>query len=349
MNLFEATHILQSVGYNVKKQENTLVESACKLLESVIAQLPELNEMSQSRAAKADSAEAKELEKVMASMDSKKSRPGNGSMSQVDKYLAAYDALKAKEDELSAFDRQTLKNFENDGYKEACENDDITLLSKTEKGHGASSAKGGDFKSAFATGNVKRCLDVLVNRIRSGFATQEAKDATLAALQDVSEMEGAEAYASRITAAINKLSEMDLGGRRRVSGNTYVIEAGPKAKFVKAILMKNGIKGVEPDEDGVFTFATSPARGAAITAILEPKGIDVFEQEREVKNAKISKSYRILDLESDLETAEIVLDEIGAEVDPETGIFTLVGTDKQITKTIEQLIEYGVEPEEILD
>lgn len=345
MNLFEATHILQSVGYDVKKQENTLAESACKLLESVIAQLPTINEMSKSRADKADSPEAKELEQVMASMDSKKSRPGNGTMSQVAKYLAAYDALKAKEDELSDFDLQTLKNFENDGYKDACENDDITLLVKTDKGHGASAAKGGDFKSAFAEGNVKRCLDVIVNRIRSGFATQAAKDATLTALEAVSELPGAEAFSTRIAAAMDKLSKLELGGRARATGNTYTINAGAKAKFVNAILKKNGIKDAIADEDGVFTITTSPARGAAITAALEPKGIEVIEQERQFKNPKSTKSFRIIDID-DLDAAEVALEDEDTSIDAETGVFTVTGTEHQISKLLDKLNEFGVEVED---
>lgn len=346
MNLSEATHILQSVGYNVKKQESTLVESACNLLESVIAQLPTLNEMSKARADKADSAEAKELEQVMASMDSKKSRPGNGTMANVAKYLAAYDALKKKEGELSDFDLQTLKNFENDGYLEACENDDITLLAKTDKGHGASAAKGGDFKTAFANGDVKRCLEVLTNRIRSGFATQAAKDATMDALDAVSELPGAEAFGARIQAAMDKLGMIELGGRARATGNTYTIDAGPKAKFVSVILKKNGIKDAVADENGVFTIVTSPARGAAITAALEDKGIDVVAAERQFKNPKTTKTFKLVD-DSDLDSAEVALEGTDTVIDPETGTFSITGTEKQIAKLLANFEDFGIDVEEV--
>ena len=296
--------------------------------------------------------EGKALLKVKKSMDSKKSRPGNDpSMAGAAKYVKAYEDLKAIEDTLDPVDNRddldVLRAFENDGYLEAAENDDITLIQKKDKGHGANAAKGGDFKTAFSNGDVKRCLEVLKNRIRSGFATQEAKDATLDALMAVSEMDGAEPYAPKISAAIQALQDADLGVRHRVSGNTYVIHAGKRAKAAKAVLIGSGITNAIIDDEGNVTFNAAAGKAEAVMDKLIGRGFDdIDEQTHEVKNPKTDRTFKLVDLD-ELETAEIALEEEGIEIDPASGVFTINGTEKQVAKVINKLQDlYGLEIEE---
>lgn len=350
MNLFEAKHILQSVGYTVNKDT---AGEACALLESAIRRLPGkmLSEMSAARAAKADTPEAKRLEQDMASIDSKKSNYENGkakepTMANADKFIADYEALSAIADELSARDAETLAIFANDGYLDACEQNDATLVKKTNKGNGA--GEGGNFGTAMENGDVKRALTVILNRIRSGFASEEAKQRALDALDAIAEMDGAEAVADRIEAARAKLGGLELGARARRAADTYtaLYDEGIKPGVLRAILTKCGVKEAPTidEENMAITFAAPAGVAAKVTEVLAQRyGMEVTKNERVAASGAGATETRTI-IVDDTDVAEVALEggkvtyEIGAD-----GEITLTGTTKQIDKAIAEIEAVGAE------
>lgn len=352
MNLFEAKHILQSVGYTVNKD---YAGEACAILESAVRKLSKsgmLSEMSKARADKAETPEAKRLEQDMASIDSKKSNYENGKaksaeMANAGSYIADYEELKAIEDTLSARDAETLRIFEDDGYLAACENNDATLVKKTDKGNGA--GEGGNFAAALANGDVKRALTVIMNRIRSGFASDDAKERCLAALDQIAEMDGAEVVMDKIESAREKLGALELGARARRAADTYtaIYDENVKLGVLKALLVKAGVKEapIVDEENMSITFAASPTVAAKATEILASRfGMEVTKNERQSAAAAAKETKTII--VDDPEIAEVGLDDdefAGKYTFGEDGEITLTGTAKQIAKMIAAIEGVGGE------
>ena len=355
MNLFEAKHILQSVGYSVNKD---YVGEACALLESAIRRLPGkmISEMSKARADKAKSMKVAHadlvarVEQDMASIDSKKSNFETGKaktsqMANAGEYLSNFELLNDVADELDAFGLETLNNFKNDGYLAACEENDATLVKKADKGNGA--GDGGNYATAIANGDVKRALTVILNRIRSGFASEEAKQRALAALDEIAAMDGAESVIARIDSAREKLGALELGARARRAADTYTatLVDGINPKLVVAMIKKAGIgdDAITMGEDSV-TFAAPAGKAAKATELLAARGIEVAKNERVAAAGGAGAQETQTIIVDDVEIAEVGLEDVKINYTiGEDGEITLTGTAKQIAKAIAEIEAVGAE------
>lgn len=347
MNLFEAKTILQSIGYTVKKP--TVLDEVAAILESAKNDL--LTEMAMN-APKTE--EGKALLRAKKSMDSKKSRPGaSGSMANAQAYINAYNALKAKEDEIDGDDLDILKAFEDDGYLEAAENDDISLIQKKNKGNGARADKGGNFAQAYEAGNVERCVDCLLNSCRSGSTSDAGIEALRNRLELVRGMKGAEAakIAGKIAQCEMKIGAMSAGEvapRRRNQGSATIdlsaYEGNPA--LVKAILAKAGVNAtLAEDGSSISIVGTSNAIAKASEALAaHPKTadlvVDVAAKEPVNRSQRETKVFAVEDTDI-AEVALTDLSEVTYEIDAESKQVSITGTPKWIAKAVETIQGLG--------
>lgn len=355
MNLFEAKHILQSVGYTVNKDHS---DQICAILESIsrkVSRTDMLSEMSAARAAKAETKQAKRLEQDMSSIDSKKSNYLNGNatspqMTNAGSYIADYEALKAIEDTLSARDAETLRIFVDDKYLEACEENDATLVKKTDKGHGA--GEKGNLRTAMEAGNIKRALETIKNRIRSGKAKgwgEAAKNSVINDLNALLGMPGAEEFEDQINTCLELADGQATGGVKRRDADTYTAfyDENVKVGVLKALLIKAGVKEapIVDEENMSITFSASPTVAAKATEILASRyGMEVTKNERQSAAAAAKETKTII--VDDPEIAEVGLDDdefAGKYTFGEDGEITLTGTAKQIAKMIAAIEGVGGE------
>lgn len=364
MNLFEAKHVLQKVGYTVAKDYDA---EACTLIESAIHSIARheakrrmfrhgsrfINEMA---ARRADSELAAAVERDIASIDSKRSNYNNGrakspSMGNCGLYLKHFDALKAAEDTLSDRDLHTLDRFERDGYLAACENDDISLVKKVNNMHG--SKNGRDIFGDIEAGDVKEALKKIKNSIRSG-GSEIARKNIIAKIDKILSMEKIDdTTAQYLQAAREKLEAGEFASKRlRTNNDSYTITV-PKKKnpaFVLRVLRGNGVEGMT-NEDGTITFATTEGKANKIIAGLKEFGItDVVKAEREMKtaNATVTKTFTIDDVDSvNFVLKHFDAKNFDAKVNKKEMTVEVTGTESKIAKFCMAMDDVGLPYEEV--
>lgn len=355
MNLFEATKLLQSVGYTVA--EDPAWAKFDRICEAVIARIPEpemLNEMGMK--VPGVSSLGAEVQGIINSIDSKRSNFKSGKTQSTsigdkvyDKYVAAWEELKNAVDSGDAndADMKVYNKFINGGYDEALENDDINAIHSTNSTHGAKD--GLDFNTAVAQGNIKRAIQCLKNSRRSG-----GGERAIASMKDklatIMQMDGADAYETELSALNDAINGLTAGSRGSRNADTYTIDAGSAVGSAKRILDNYGIAYTE-NEDGTLSFTATPTKAAAVQGVAERRNWSVTKQERErrVVNQKVSRTIYIMGDENDYnDVADIVLaSKKGIEfTEGENQSYTITGSPAKVADAIDSIANIGIEFEE---
>jgi len=359
MNLFEATKLLQSVGYTVK--EDPKWEKFDRLVESIVERIPEpemLNEMSKKVQGAGPAALA--CLSLINSIDSKRSNFKSGKTKDTSigdkvyaKYADAWEKLQAEiesqgadgEENYNPGDLKVYNMMIDGGYAEAIANDDINAVKTTNSTHGAKD--GLDFNTAIETGNIKRAIQCLKNSYRSG-GGERAIESMKGKLAQIWELEGADAYEVELNALENAINNLTAGSRASRNADKYVIEVpAGKEKLVNIALSKAGIAGATADEAGNIEFVATPSKAAAVADMLGKRGIEMTKLDRPAAAPRSEKTSVAVKVD-DVDAAEMILDsnsKVTYESDFDTSTVTITGTAAQIEKAIAGLEATGIEVE----
>lgn len=362
MNLFEAKHILQSVGYTVNEDLDNQFKTIMEAVGRRLSRYNMLSEMSKARADKAKKDKVAyadlvaRLEQDMASMDSKHSdlktgKTDNPTMKNVNQFRSDYESLLNVADELDDFGKQTLSNFEADGYLAAVEQNNGWLLKKTDKGNGAGAR--GNFNTAFDNEDWKGAYDILYNRQRSG-GKETVQQNLIAGCERLlglgTEILGAD-LEQKVKALLTKATNMELKSRSRAADTyTAFYDENVKVGVLKAILTMVGVKEapIVDEENMSITFTASPGVAAKATEMFSSRfGMEVVKNERQTSTvgAKETRVVKVDDTEGILaDVIDLAFDNIKAtyEIIGDNEI-SITGTAGQIKKAIEGIESLGIE------
>ena len=253
----------------------------------------------------------------------------------------------------------TFSRLSKNGYLEAAENDDISLIQKKNKGNGARADKGGNFAQAYEAGNVERCVDCLLNSCRSGSTSEAGIEALRNRLEMVRGMKGADAakIAGKIAQCEMKIDSMaagDVAPRRRNQGAATIdlsaYEGNPN--LVKAILAKAGVNAtIAEDGSSISIVGTSNAIAKASEALAaHPKTadlvVDVAAKEPVNRSQRETKTFSVEDTDI-AEVALTDLSEVTYEIDADSNTVAITGTPKWIAKAVETIEGLGCSIEAI--
>lgn len=374
MNLFEAKHILQSVGYTVNKDHS---DQICAILESIsrkVSRKSFLNEMSDRGNARFNKVEggkgkgnksdimymAGAVEDACSSIDSAGSNYKTGKRTSVpdisrftelfNDFRTAVDTAIENDEDVDPLIQDTYDKMMNDGFYSAVLNNDVYEIKKQDKGNGA--GEKGNLRAAMSNGDIKRALETIKNRIRSGKAKgwgDIAKNNVISDLNALLEMPGAEEYEAQINKCIELASDQATGNIKHRAADTYtaIYDENVKLGVLKALLVKAGVKEapIVDEENMSITFSASPTVAAKATEILSSRfGMEVVKNERQSAAAAAKETKTII--VDDPEIAEVGLDDdefAGKYTFGEDGEITLTGTAKQIAKMIAAIEGVGGE------
>lgn len=355
MNLFEATKLLQSVGYSIT--DNPAWAKFDRICEAVIARIPEpemLNEMGMKVPGVSEI--GAEVQSIINSIDSKRSnfKAGKTQSTSIgdkvyDKYVAAWNALQTAVDngDANEADAKVYRKFIDGGYNEALENDDINAIHSTNSTHGAKD--GLDFNTAVAQGNIKRAIQCLKNSRRSG-----GGERAIASMKDklatIMQMDGAEAYETELAALDSAINGLTAGSRGSRNADTYILDAGESVNSAKRILDNYGVTYIE-NEDGTLSFVTTPSKAEAVNGVCERRNWSITKQERERKpvSQKVTRTIYVMGTPDDYtDVADVVLSsKKGIEyTEGENQSYTITGTPAKVQDAIESISNLGIEFEE---
>lgn len=355
MNLFEATKLLQSVGYTVA--EDPAWAKFDRICEAVMARIPgklPLNEMA--KKVEGVTALGKSVLGMINSMDSKRSnlKSGKAKSSSIsdkagvyDNYVANWNDLKDAVDagEANAADTKVYNMFIAGKYDEALDNDDINLIITANSTHGAKD--GMDFNSAVASGDIKRAIHCLKNSRRSG-GGERAIESMKNKLAQIWEMDGADAFETELSALDSAINGLTAGSRGSRNSDTYVVD--PNGKPVVSITRYLQLANIPftQNDDGTVSFSTTPTKAAGILANAERRGWSVNKQERERRpvSTKISTTIYVDGNEDDYaDVADYVLSK-KKDITFEEGdnlSYTITGTPAKVNDAIESIKNLGID------
>lgn len=360
MNLFEATKLLQSVGYTVA--EDPAWAKFDRICESVMARIPGklmLNEMGRAAGFRKkygdEDSVALKVIKDIDSIDSAQSNYKNGkrtSTSIADKpgktteYYEDFEALKSLIEDEGNEDPDNKEAYNlMMRYYDAVENDDLTLIKAAAGTHGAKD--GMDFNTAVAQGDIKRAIHCLKNSRRSG-----GGERAIASMKDklatIMQMDGAEAYETELAALDSAINGLTAGSRGSRNSDTYVVD--PNGKPVVSITRYLQLANIPftENEDGTVTFTATPTKAAGILSNAERRGWSVSKQERERRpvSTKTSTTIYIDGTEDDYaDVADYVLSKKKdiTFTEGDNLSYVLTGTPNKIADAIESIKNIGIE------
>lgn len=360
MNLFEATKLLQSVGYTVA--EDPAWAKFDRICEAVLARIPGklmLNEMGRAAPFRKKYGEeltpALKVIKDIDTIDSAQSNYKNGkrqSSSVADKagklteYHEDFDTLKSLVEDDGDESPENMEAYNlMMRYYDAVENDDLTLIKPAAGTHGAKD--GMDFNAAVAQGDIKRAIHCLKSSRYSG-----GGERAIASMKDklatIMQMDGAEAYETDLAALDSAINGLTAGSRGSRNSDTYVVD--PNGKPVVSITRYLQLANIPftENEDGTVTFSATPTKAAGILSNAERRGWSVSKQERKRRpvSTKTSTTIYIDGTEDDYaDVADYVLSKKKDITFTEGDYlsYTLTGTPDKIADAIESIKNIGVE------
>lgn len=359
MNLFEATKLLQSVGYTVA--EDPAWAKFDRICEAVLARIPGklmLNEMGRAAGFRKkygdEDSIALKVIKDIDSIASAQSDYKNGkrtSSSVADKpgktteYFEDFEELKSLIEDEGNEDPDNKEAYNlMMRYYDAVENDDLTLIKAANNTHGAKD--GMDFNAAVAQGDIKRAIHCLRNSKRS-----VAGERAIASMKDkiarIWKMDGAQEYEADLTALEAAINDLTPGSRSSRNSDTYVVD--PNGKPVVSITRYLQLANIPftENEDGTVTFSATPTKAAGILSNAERRGWSVSKQERERRpvSTKTSTTIYIDGTEDDYaDVADYVLSKMKGITftEGEYLSYTLTGTPNKIADAIESIKNIGI-------